>query len=245
MAELEKEIDHKDLHACVEEICSRERYKFNIASIFRRYFTCFDDERDEIVKKMRRNGDRKMLTELDISKISRKIRSNEAMKKYLLTERQKFLLKFNYNNVLDSETAEFTDESDITLFSADNTGFEKQRSIRQRVMVRLLEDSDFRSFKCAYRLLNRDLEVGVGKTVDVDSIKEEGEQSSSLVDSDRLENQFQKIDEAEIAPDIIGAAEPTPPTPIEVEKSSSVHESSYEVIEESFEEEMEEEQDPK
>jgi hypothetical protein len=87
MAEIEREIAQRDFHDCVEEVVSRERYKYKLDSVFKRYFTMYDDERDEIVKKMRRNGERKMLFELDISRLIRKLRNFEAMNNVLLTNR--------------------------------------------------------------------------------------------------------------------------------------------------------------
>ena len=54
---------------------SRERYKFSLDSIFKRYFTCYDNEDDEMVKKTRRNGERKLQSELDLVKILKKLRS--------------------------------------------------------------------------------------------------------------------------------------------------------------------------
>ena len=60
MAEIEKEIENKELAQVVEEIMSRERYKFSLDSVLKRYFTCYDNEDDEMVKKTRRNGERKL-----------------------------------------------------------------------------------------------------------------------------------------------------------------------------------------
>ena len=71
----------------VEEVIGREKYKLSIESVFKRYFTCFDNEYDELVKKMRRNGERKLRNELDISKMLRKIRNYNTAFNYLLSER--------------------------------------------------------------------------------------------------------------------------------------------------------------
>ena len=60
IAEIEKEIENKELTQVVEEVMSRERYKFSLDSVFKRYFTCYDNEDDEMVKKTRRNGERKL-----------------------------------------------------------------------------------------------------------------------------------------------------------------------------------------
>ena len=50
---IEKEVIDKDMSAIVEEVITREKYKLSIESIFKRYFTCFDNEYDELVKKMK------------------------------------------------------------------------------------------------------------------------------------------------------------------------------------------------
>ena len=60
MAEIEKEVEKKELAQVVEEIMCRERYTFRLDSVLKRYFTCYDNEDDEMVKKTRRNGERKL-----------------------------------------------------------------------------------------------------------------------------------------------------------------------------------------
>ena len=87
MAEIEKEIENKDLAQIVEEVMSRERYKFSLDSVFKRYFTCYDNEDDEMVKKTRRNGERKLQSELDLVRILKKIRNFSTAFRYLLTDR--------------------------------------------------------------------------------------------------------------------------------------------------------------
>lgn len=49
--------------------------------------------------------------ELDISRLLRKIRIFEQLHNYLLTDRQRFLLKFNWRNVIDSDSAGISWES--------------------------------------------------------------------------------------------------------------------------------------
>ena len=77
----------KDMTAVVEEVITREKYKLSIESVFKRYFTCFDDEYDELVKKMRRNGERRLRSELDLSNILKKVRNFNTAFQYLFTER--------------------------------------------------------------------------------------------------------------------------------------------------------------
>ena len=84
---IEKEVIDKDMSAVVEEVISREKYKLSIESIFKRYFTCFDNEYDELVKKMRRNGERKIKSELDLAKILKKVRNFNTAFEYLFSER--------------------------------------------------------------------------------------------------------------------------------------------------------------
>lgn len=75
------------MNGVVEEVLSREKYKLAIESVFKRYFTCFDNEYDELVKKMRRNGERKLKGDLDISRLLKKMRTFSCAFDYLLTER--------------------------------------------------------------------------------------------------------------------------------------------------------------
>ena len=87
MAEIEKEIENKELAQVVEEIMNRERYKFGLDSVLKRYFTCYDNEDDEMVKKTRRNGERKLQSELDLVRILKKMRRFTIAFRYLLTDR--------------------------------------------------------------------------------------------------------------------------------------------------------------
>jgi hypothetical protein len=109
-----------ELNGLVEEIVGREKYHFTLNSTFKRYCTCFDDERDEITKKVRFNGIRKLLNELDVSRMLKKIRNYEMAFNYLLTERQKFLLKFNDKHVIDSDSDLISMDSAGSLFSVES-----------------------------------------------------------------------------------------------------------------------------
>jgi len=160
--QIEKEIEQKDMRKIAEEVCTRERYKFKLNSVFKRYFACYDDENDEIVKKIRSNGSRKLQNELDISKMLRKIRNYEILNSYLLTERQRFLLRFNYRHVIDSDSDQISLASAQSLFSdpvSEENG--KEKSQRHRVMMKLLADNDVRNPDCAYRQIDNDLKKGV------------------------------------------------------------------------------------
>lgn len=87
LAEIEKEIENKELSEVVEEVMCREKYKFRLDSVFKRYFTCFDDEDIEMIKKTRYNGERKLKSELDLVRILRKLRHFSTAFRYLLTDR--------------------------------------------------------------------------------------------------------------------------------------------------------------
>ena len=127
---IEKEVVDKDLSGVVEEVITREKYKLSIDSLFKRYFTCFDDEYDELVKKMRRNGERKLKGELDLSKILKKVRNFNTAFDYLFSERQKFLFKFNDRHVIDSNSDLITPDSEESLFSGTSDEDLKNKSMK-------------------------------------------------------------------------------------------------------------------
>ena len=120
----------KDLTSVIEKVISREKYKLSIESVFKRYFTCFDNEYDELVKKMRRNGERKIKSELDISKMLLKIRNFNTAFDYLFSERQKFLLRFNDKHVIDSNSDLVTPDSEDTLFTGTSDEDFKNKSVK-------------------------------------------------------------------------------------------------------------------
>ena len=64
----------KDLNTIVEEICSRERFRFKVLDRFKRFFGFCDNEEDELIKKIRAIGLRKLSHDTDISRIFKKIR---------------------------------------------------------------------------------------------------------------------------------------------------------------------------
>jgi len=59
----------------VEEICSREKYRFGLNTLMKRYFNCYDTEKEEIIKNLRKVGASKLRGELDIAKIMKKVRN--------------------------------------------------------------------------------------------------------------------------------------------------------------------------
>ena len=161
--ELEKEIEQKGLMHVVEELCARQKYNMKLKTPYKRYITCFDNEEDELTKKYRYMGERKLQNEMDISRILKKIRNYEAVNSYLLNERQRYLLKFNSRHVIDSDSDLISLESANSVFSVPSNDEDRLRSIRQRIMSKLVQDDDLRDENCAFRLVNRDLENGVGR----------------------------------------------------------------------------------
>jgi len=79
---------------------------------------------------MRRNGERKLKGELDLSRIIRKIRNFGTAFDYLLTERQKFLLRFNDKHVIDSNSDLITPVSEDTLFTGTSDEELKTKSVK-------------------------------------------------------------------------------------------------------------------
>lgn len=79
----------------VDEIVKRQRYNTKFRSTFKRFISCLDKDADEEMKKMRYLASKKLQNELDVTRIIRKIRNFEVMSSYLLTERQKYLMRFN------------------------------------------------------------------------------------------------------------------------------------------------------
>ena len=202
----------------------RERYQFRLDSIFKRYFTCFDDEDIEMVKKTRYNGERKLKRELDLVRILKKIRHFSTAFRYLLTERQRFLLKFNYSNVIDSNSDLISLDSGDSLFSCTSDEDLKNTSAKQKVMIKLLEDVDGRNQDCGVRLIDKDLFRGVGRNVKGESTLQDelssSNHSSSLVDSQHIDgNVAQKVNQSEIEASVIVVAEKT--------LTSQLQESSY------------------
>lgn len=99
-----------------------------------------------------------------MTRILRKLRNFETVSKYLLTDRQRYLLKFNQRHVIDSDSDLISVDSAESIFSVPTDEEDRNLSIRQRVMVKLIAEDDFRDENCALRLVNRELEQGVTKT---------------------------------------------------------------------------------
>ena len=125
------------------------------------------------------------------------------------------MLKFNDANVIDSNTDLESLDSGESLFSNTSDEDLKNTSIKQKVMIKLLDDVDQRNDDCGMRLIDRDLFRGVGKNVKGEStIQDErssSNHSSSLVDSYRIEqNVAQKVNDSEIEASVIVEPEKTP-----------------------------------
>ena len=201
---MENEIRSKDLMHVVEELCARQRYNMNLKSTYKRYITCFDNEEDELTKKYRYMGERKLQNEMDISRILKKIRNFEAVNSYILNERQRYLLRFNSRHVIDTDSDLISLESAESIFSVPSNDEDRLRSIRQRVMIKLIQDDDLRDERCGLRLVDKDLENGVGRVFHEDDDKGKLEESSEFIDSDEIEDNVKpNADESELAPDLI------------------------------------------
>ena len=71
-------------------------------------------------------------------------------------------------------------------------------------MMKLIQDDDLRDEKCAYRMVSKDLENGVGRSFHNDKIQDQLDESSEFVDSENIEeNVNPNADQSELAPDII------------------------------------------
>jgi hypothetical protein len=201
---MENEIRSKDLMHVVEELCARQRYNMNLKSTYKRYITCFDNEEDELTKKYRYMGERKLQNEMDISRILKKIRNFEAVNSYILNERQRYLLRFNSRHVIDTDSDLISLESAESIFSVPSNDEDRLRSIRQRVMIKLIQDDDLRDERCGLRLVDKDLENGVGRVFHEDDDKGKLEESSEFIDSDEIEDNVKpNAEESELAPDLI------------------------------------------
>lgn len=95
----------------MEEICGRERYDMKLRVPYKRFINYFDNEEDELTKKIIANGSRRLNREMDVSCILKKLRNQEIAMSYLLTTKQKYLLRFNDKHVIDSESDYVTLES--------------------------------------------------------------------------------------------------------------------------------------
>ena len=165
---MERDIKEQNLDSVVDEIMTRKKFNFKFESMSKRFFSCFDKEVDEKLKEIRGLADIKFQNELDVSRILRKIRNFESMAHFMLSDRQKYLLRFHSRQVIDSDSDLVSFESDGTLFSnkaEDNTNQNGGRilSKRHHVMTRVTAEEDFREENCALRLINQHLETGIHK----------------------------------------------------------------------------------
>lgn len=142
--ELEKEIASRGLSTVVEELIARQRYQMELKQPYKRFITCFDNEEDELTKKFRFLGEKKLQNEMDISRILKKMRNFQALNSYLLNDRQRYLLRFNTRHVIDSDSDLISLASAESLFSVPSNDEDRFKSIRQRVMMKLIQDDDLR-----------------------------------------------------------------------------------------------------
>ena len=68
-------IAEKGYYNTVEEICGRERYNMKLREPYKRFITCFDNEEDELTKKIITNGSRRLTREMDVGCILKKLRN--------------------------------------------------------------------------------------------------------------------------------------------------------------------------
>ena len=142
---------------------------------------------------------------MDISRILKKIRNFDAVNSYILNERQKYLLRFNSRHVIDTDSDLISLESAESIFSVPSNDEDRLKSIRQRVMIKLIQDDDLRDDRCGLRIVNKDLENGVGRVFHEDDDKGKlDDESSEFIDSDEIDDNVKpNANESELAPDII------------------------------------------
>jgi hypothetical protein len=71
-------------------------------------------------------------------------------------------------------------------------------------MIKLIQDDDLRDENCAYRIVSKDLENGVGRVYHGDEDNGLLDVSSEFVDSDKIDDNVNpNADESELAPDLI------------------------------------------
>jgi hypothetical protein len=70
------------------------------------------------------------------------------------------------------------------MFSVPSDEEDRNLSIRQRVMVKLIAEDDFRDDKCALKLINKELEQGVTKVLNDEASEKSSifEKSDSSID---------------------------------------------------------------
>jgi len=105
---------------------------------------------------------------------------------YLLTPKQKYLLKFNKKHVIDSQSDNVTVESADSMFSVESAKDSREKTIRTRVMVRLLKfDRDQHS---GLNMVDKDLIYGVGK------VKQKVSSSEESASSEEVDSQVNEAD---------------------------------------------------
>lgn len=96
------------------------------------------------MRRIRRKAEKRSENELDVTRIIKKIRNFEVLSENLLTERQKYLLRFNQRHVIDSDSDLISNDSAESLFSVPTEEEDRDLSIRLRVMFKLIAEEDLR-----------------------------------------------------------------------------------------------------
>lgn len=129
------------------------------------------------MQKVKINGERRLAKEMDFTWILRQVRQQKALFNYLLTDRERLLLRFNDNHVIDSET----DMDDLKGSGEDllkpYKEIAKQKSINLREVLAQQLKPKRGARKCEmFKRLDDKLEVHVGsyRHGDVDEAEAEG-----------------------------------------------------------------------
>ena len=117
--------------------------------------------------------------------------------------------------MIDSNSDLITPDSEESLFTGTSDEDIKNKSVKQKVMMKILDDVDPRNPECGLCLVDRDLFKGVGRNFKGDDTLQEEKSSSNLssavMDSDRMAREIRnQADESELKPEILVDAEPTP-----------------------------------
>jgi hypothetical protein len=87
-------------------------------------------------------GQEKLLNELDWVTIIKAIRQLKILTQLLLTKKQKFLIKFQRNNVIDSSSSGTSDEGQLNIIDLMKSNYQKHKEIVNRKI-----ESNIQQFK--------------------------------------------------------------------------------------------------
>jgi len=71
----EKKLVERNLMPVLNEIMKRNKFTFKITPTYKRWLDCFDDEEDDQKKMKQFGGNQKLLNELDVNRMLRKLRN--------------------------------------------------------------------------------------------------------------------------------------------------------------------------